>query len=373
MKHSYLKAIDNLLTDSKFINSANDKLKKDNSLDSVFFHAANDKILLSNTFKKFSNKILLGKYTENKEMNDIYYLNDDIIDSLCEEIEKTLTKSYQMNDIYNDQLNEDYKVTTEKDRLIEKKLSGLKDKYEDLNILYDDTFSLDKEKKQDVQDLKKEFEYELINNAFLENKFKSTYKVFSNSIPDNKEFRLKFITTYNQVLKDLIAEKEGSKEIYKPELKTVEEDFYYQVRRQVEFEKFGEALTFYDGNGLFFDTNFFVLDRTPVIYVEKDKFRSKKIKYTEKENEIYKLNKFKSMFNKTVDYSFAKSFNIGRIRMSHIMNRFVELFGNSSDIIYPEGFRHLENFEIYQQMFPKAVPKDYQAECKFLFIKYISG
>ena len=62
--------------------------------------------------------------------------------------------------------------------------------------------------------------------------------------------------------------------------------------------------------------------------------------------------------------------NISGPTITFIMNRFVELFGNNSDIIYPEGFRHLENFELYKGVFPDRTPKDYQDECK-LYSEYI--
>lgn len=366
MKKSYMMAVDGLLTNKKFMEKAYEKINTEKGIDYFFFKNANESILQSERFKKLSKNILLSDLSKQKpNEEDIFYLNDDMIDSLCEDIQRTLNSNYDLNDLYDDKNKESYNITPERSKEIEKKILNMKEKYGgELNLLYDDIYSESPELKEELKELKNEYSYELIQNVKLEEKFKSVYTSLKHKFKESKSLRKKFAETYNKVIEDLQLEREGKKEVYKPELKTIDEDFYYLVRREIEMDKFGEVLTFYDADGMFFDPNFFAIDKKSVLYVKK--YHRKKIPFSDKEKQILLANETKKKNNTTIEYNFKKSMNISGPTITFIMNRFVELFGNNSDIIYPEGFRHLENFELYKGTFPDRTPKDYQDECKLI-------
>lgn len=414
IRQSYLKSVDNLLTEEDFIRNINiiktsqlknkDKNQKiiDDKLNKFYFHALNDRILNSNTFIKFKDKLLLNN--NDIKLDDIYCLNDELIDSVTFEIERLLKKNYELNDLYNDD-SDNIKTTVKRSKEIDAKLSNLKDKYGEINLLYDDIYSQDTNLKDDLRKLKNDYKYELVDNVLLEKKFKSSYRKFieeynkdndalqtniiningininkktktirNRLLGDDPDVRKKYTEIYNKIVQDLIEESKGLKEPYNPK-KAFEVDdkednedksyemYYYYIRRDVEKEKLGDVLSFYDYDGLYYDPGLFALDKTPVIN-KKVAIHKNKARNTPEELEIFEANEMRNVFNNSIEYSFKKSFTISNLRLNHISYRFTELFGNNCDLIYPEGFRHLETFEMYIKEFPNASPRDYEDESK---------
>lgn len=367
IKADYLKALDNHLIDPELLNKTAEKFNKEKGLDSYFFHSVNDKIIGSPTFKRLQKKLLLSDHIDSnsnsQEISDIYFINDEIIDSLCTEIETMLKKSFELNDIYNDD-EPDLIVQTKRSKAIDKRIKDLKEKYGDVNVLYDDIYGDSEEMKSEIRNFKQEFDYEVVQNSHLEYKFKSCYKKFTLEKKDNADIRKKFAETYNKAIQDLLLESQGKKEIYKPNLETVDDEFYYNVRRDIETEKYGETISFFNYEDYYFDAGIFALDKTPVVYRRVGLTKKKAKKFTPEKKKIHEANSAKQYNWESIEHSLTKSFNVNKTQLEHIINRFVDLFGNNSDIIYPEGFRHLETFEIYQQHYPKLTPLDYQEESK---------
>ena len=82
---------------------------------------------------------------------------------------------------------------------------------------------------------------------------------------------------------------------------------------------------------------------------------------------ILKLNKKYLRQNIILANSINETLGIPVPRQREIMKRFEDYFGKYNDTIYPEGFRHLENFEVYSSVYPLKSISDYQSECNHIF------
>lgn len=419
IKRDFISIIEQPVIDSHLLNIANKKFINDKGLHINYFNHVNKLIVNSKTFKKFEDRLMLLKNTktpdlfgeenntqEKSKLEDIYNLNDIVIDDLCRELEFILTKNYELNDIYNDKYQE-LKTSTKTSKEINKKINDLKSKYknDDLNLLYDDVYSEDAEKRQDIRNLKQEYEYELVVNKKLEEKFKNCFRMFyfdnKYDTKDTDVNRKHFAELFNKILEDISKEQKGEKPIYKPIVKTEEDEVYYRLRRNIESDIYGDTMSFMDFENLFFDTGIFALDKTPVLIKKKlpifqeeqelAKQKEAEAKTTTQtpppadnpnapakkpkelsllEQEINKINFNKRYVVNSLEYSISKSFKIDPMRRQKMVARYEELFGSINEMVYPEGFAHLCNYDYYCMMKPGSSMEDYRGEGNFTIYKY---
>jgi hypothetical protein len=81
-----------------------------------------------------------------------------------------------------------------------------------------------------------------------------------------------------------------------------------------------------------------------------------------KRDEIISINKRRQYYNEMTLYSLQKTVGISTERKLEMRKRFLEYFGRYNNLMYPDGFRHYENFEFYNQVFPMKNINDYMTE-----------
>eukprot|EP00340_Litonotus_pictus_P001819 CAMPEP_0170519950 /NCGR_PEP_ID=MMETSP0209-20121228/5170_1 /TAXON_ID=665100 ORGANISM="Litonotus pictus, Strain P1" /NCGR_SAMPLE_ID=MMETSP0209 /ASSEMBLY_ACC=CAM_ASM_000301 /LENGTH=838 /DNA_ID=CAMNT_0010805953 /DNA_START=315 /DNA_END=2831 /DNA_ORIENTATION=+ len=374
-KADYYKVLDNNIFDQDLLYTANNKFFADKGLHIQFYNKVNEVLVKSKTFKKFQDRLFI----KDSQVEDIYNLNDDVIEGICNELELILSKNYEMNDLFDDKSKE-LKTPVKKSKEITKRIDSLKQKYKGEFDLSLDELSPDAEKREDLANLKQEYQHELVINSKLEEKFKNCYRTYINkkinnstssdkkklkarANEDSEKQRKAFTEVFNQILADIELEKKGEKEAYQPNIDTEEDERYYNIRKNIETEVYGNSVSHFNYEGIYVDTGIFALDNTPVIYRKDKPFEPNPPKeLPPDEAEILRINNAKRFMSSNINYSLARSFKIDHLKLEHIRERFEEMFGSSSDIIYPEGFKHLKSMDDYRTFRPEASLQDYQEE-----------
>ena len=394
MKTDYFKVNTTSIIDNSIISVATEKFEKDRGLHSLFYSKVNSALISSSTFKKFKDRLAIK--------DDIYLINDQLIEGLCSELEEILSKNFEMNDIYNDK-EKSNKVDVKRSKELNEKIQMLKEKYSidiDLKSSKIDKVeytTTNKELKDEISKLKDEYKFEIVENSKLEEKFKQSFRIYlinlqdkqvilekkkeennseNNDKPrviagDMKESREIFVKNYNKAIQDIRMEKIGEKKPYVP-INSTEDWEYRLARRQVEADLFGNSLSFYQYEGLYFDVGVFKDKGQPL--VKGVHSSNPKKQYNPKEgarvskamrDDIVALNN-KHLFSKfNFQKSMLKSYKIHPYKLKYMMSRFEEYFGSSDEYIYPEGFKHLRSFEEYQIIFPDKDINLYKNEGKF--------
>lgn len=60
-----------------------------------------------------------------------------------------------------------------------------------------------------------------------------------------------------------------------------------------------------------------------------------------------------------------KNSEISKEKAVIIKERYHQYFGHLRLLMYPDGFRHLENYNTFKMVFPDKTMNDYQNESKF--------
>lgn len=384
IKREYLTIVDNEFVDKELFKLADKKFKQDKGLHAGFYSKVNEVLLKSKTFKKFQDRLFLNKQNkmdENTNFEDFYNLNDDIVESLCKEIEFLLNRSYEMNDIYNDE-EKDTKIPTKRSKELNNKIENLKKKYSNFDLMYDDLNTDNKELKEEITALKQGYEYELVTNRQLHTKFAQCFRIFLPDIKNSEEKKKYFADIFNQINDDISKELKGEKPKYIPKYQTKEEDHYNQLRRIVETEMFKDTDIFNNHDGLFVDSGVFSKHITAPLYFKKSsKLKEEEKKFTEnrvnkkidaepKSEEYTKLVDVKKTYkylNGILRHSVSQTLKISPTQVIYMKERFEELFGTLDGKIYPQGFNHLSSLDKYQLLYPNSNLQEYEKQSK----KYI--
>jgi hypothetical protein len=321
------------------------------------------------------------KYMEEQkrllENPNIYLLNNDLLDELILSLLEKLKKKYEVNDIYRDEVK-DLKTFQEEELIkfkrrkeMENKAQELSKKYDGINLLYDKVSSTNNEDYKDLYEFRKEYgnEYEEKYDV----KFKRDLRIVK---PEFKERRY-FSNEVNEKLASEEAKIDQIKEKIQKEIDAIrlgdplpqstpqenneDKQLEDELRKEMMLEAFGSDKP---------EDNFIPLPdmNKPVMdfdtYLSLFKRRHKKAPKVKFQDEILDLNRRYNRYNLILANSVQQTKAIPVARQREMASRFADLFGRYNKIIYPEGFRHYENFEIYSSLFPSKSVADYQSECK---------
>jgi hypothetical protein len=139
--------------------------------------------------------------------------------------------------------------------------------------------------------------------------------------------------------------------------KTEEEIIEAMMREELEKKYLGVT-----GNPSIphYDHKKFSINPSNVINLPKKVYPKQKI---EQEEPIREINKKKKKFNEYILYCWEETKTIPNSRKQLIKKRFLEYFGVYNDIIYADGYRHYENLEKYQMIYPERNLSHYSSEC----------
>jgi hypothetical protein len=307
---------------------------------------------------------------------NIYLLNNELIDEVITSLLQKLKNKYEVNEIYRDEEKDLNKF--EKDEIarskrrsqMEARLGDLKKKYGDINVMYADLKGESEYK--DIYEFRREFGNDM--DEKFDVKFKKDLRIVKPEYTGNKYYTAEEIEEEKarEVKMDLIREKvekeiemiKLGKEVPKAETEANEEEKEMEdaIRSELMFKAFGHedlSLSFIPLP----EENRPAIDFNPFIRIFRRKH--KKDPKAPHQDEILKLNKRHNRENIILANSIQETMAIPVPRQKEIMKRFLDYFGKYSDTMYPEGFRHYENFEVYNSVFPLKTIADYQNECNF--------
>jgi hypothetical protein len=314
---------------------------------------------------------------------NIYLLSNDLIDEMINSLIGKLSKKYEVNEIYRDEETDLDKFEKEEEARIKRreemveKMDYLKKKYGNIDLLYENNDNPGVMK--ELKEYRREYSEDL--NQKYDVKFKRDFRIVRPEMQGSKY----------HTPEEIEEEKAREDKIYRMREKIMKEIEMIRMGKNVEVEEGKqEELTEEDKKmeqemreGLYF-INFPPNDpllniipiqneNRPIInfstYINLYKRKYKKEPKAPNQDEIVKLNKRHQRRNIIYANSIQETRAIPASRQKEMIKRFKEYFGNYTDTIYPEGFRHLENFEAYNSVFPLKTMADYQNECKENYFK----
>lgn len=362
--------------------------------DDLLFNNINKYILSTSTFQKFKPLLFNSEFYGSENISNeqkqkilsnpnIYLLSNDLIDEVIKSLLQMLKKKYDVNEVYRDeekdlnQFEKDEIARSERRSKMNTRLNELKKKYgEELDVLYADLKNAPEYK--DVYEFRREFDEDMTKKFDV--KFKKDFrmvkpeytggKYFSaEEIEEEKAREAKVDAITQKVEKEIEAIRLGL-EPPKPEAETPEEDraLEEKIRSQLMFKTLGYQDSLEMSIPLP-EENHPIINFNPFIGLYRRKH--KKDPKVPHQDEIMKLNKRYLREQIILANSIQETQAIPVPRQKEIMKRFLEYFGKYNDHMYPDGFRHYENFEVYNSVFPLKTIADYQGECKkkliFLF------
>jgi len=119
------------------------------------------------------------------------------------------------------------------------------------------------------------------------------------------------------------------------------------------------------------DENRPVIDFNP--YINMLRYKYKRQTKHPHQDEILLMNKRKVRQNKIMANSIQETLSITKSRQQEVKKRFIEYFGKYNSMMYSEGFRQYENFEVYHSIYPTKSMADYQTECNIFYLKLSSA
>jgi hypothetical protein len=377
--------------------------------DDLLFYNINKYVLSTETFKQFKEKLFDADFYgetvkdyKNLTNPNIYSINDELIDDLILELTEKLRKSYELNDIYRDEEDLNTFKKAEVTRSVKRnemnlRINQLKEKYGNIDILYDD-YQGSEEKKKEVRKFKEDFKEEI--ESELDPKFKAVFELieddrqlrpskFDKVEPEEKKKHdEKVIEIRKKIMDEINLKKQGKwvgKNIEKVEnkpayeivtegenitlkvnkadggQKTPDEILEQKIRSELERKYLNQSNTEEDKYAPYYDNKTFNLSPGPEVKMPEKKWPRQKI---DNEDEIKELNRKKAKFNDYILYSWEKTRKINMERKNLIKKRFLEYFGKYNDIIYADGYRHFENLDKYQMVHPDKNLAEYTGECK---------
>jgi hypothetical protein len=381
-------------------------MEKNDYADNLFLKL-NNYVMTNDTFKKYSSYIINKKENQNENeneiknsisnngkenlnfMEDIFSIDSDAIDKLIILLLNKLSKSYEINEIFRDEISDLAKFELEENARnkkrfeMKKELFNLKQKHgDDLNVLYDDYLGKTEEIKSDVRKFKEIYSDDF--EAELDIKFKETFKLLIDKrekimhkygdpeeFEKDKKYLEMFEEIQNKIMEEIRLKQAGKfKEENKLEKKPTEEieeneeqKTYRNLENTIRYmlnRKLLNIIPIY-GNSLpkLFDDDV-PLD-PKLIDVARRAFKGHKVPT---EDEKAAINRRIQRFSDVLNYSYQESQVIDKGRIELITQRFEEYFGRYNSTIFADGFRHLESFEVYNSLYPLKDMSQYMAECK---------
>jgi len=360
-----------------------------NEFEENLFSHLNSYLKNTDTLKKYSNYLIENYSSENMEENknssseflyeNIFSLNTELIDKIMLILIEKLSKSYELNEIFQDELKDLAQFEKEELSRVQKRYKMKSELYSlqkkhgpNLNILYDDFQGQTEEIKNDVRNFKKKYMEEI--ESELDIKFKSVFKLLVDKSPkkmnkfddpvefeNDQKYIEKFEQIKNKIMEEIRSMQNGTfKSLENKEEKSDEELRLENTIRTILQRKFlGIEPTY--GNMLpkFDDDD--VPDVLQQMLIPKKVYKGHKVP-NEDEKKI--INRRLKRFYDLINYSKTESTMFPKEKVDVLKEKFLEYFGRYNDIIYPDGFRHLESFEMYQSVFPLRTMADYISECK---------
>lgn len=374
-----------------------------NEFEEALFSNMNTYLLSTETLKKYS-KFLVDNYSsESSEaeaplqisqnaFENIFSLNTELIDKLMLVLVDKLSKSYELNEMFQDELKDLAQFEKEELLRVQRRLKmkselfALQKKHgPTLNILYDDFQGATEEVKADVRSFKNKYREEI--EGELDIKFKEVFKLLADKTPktmykyddpvefeNDQKFIEKFENIRNKIMEEIRAmqngtykEPEESAEIKPPKKGSPEEiaadeelRLENTIRNSLQRRFLNVTEMYWEYMPKFYDDDV-PTDFDP-LEIPKKVFKGHKVPYEEEKTMINRRTK---RFYDLINYSKTESTVIPKERVELIRQRFIENFGRYNEIIYPDGFRHLESFEMYQSVYPLRTMPEYISECKF--------
>ncbi len=372
--------------ESDFYNSSTDLPY--NEYEEELFSKMSNYLVNTDTIKKYSGILIEDTAYETINSVDnpidvIFSLDTDLIDKIMLVLVEKLSKSYEVNEVYQDELKDLAQFEKEEISRVQKRMNMKKDLFElkkkygpNLNILYDDFQGETEEIKSEVRNFKNKYMDEI--EAELDIKFKDIFKLLADKTPktqsktDNPaEFEKdqKFIEKFEEIYKKIMDEiRSKQKGTYKQpetieEEKNPEDDIVrleYGIRNILQNKFLGVISVKDELMPKYIDDD--VPDQNEYLPIPKRVFKEHKVPEEEEKTDI---NRRMKRFYDLINYSKTESTIIPKERVELIKDKFLEYFGRYNDIIYPDGFRHLESFEMYQSVYPLRDMSEYVSECIF--------
>ena len=370
-----------------------------NEFEESLFSKMNTYLTSTETLKKYS-KFLVDNYSETSEeptatsqnaFENIFSLNSDLIDKLMLVLVEKLSKSYEINEMFQDELTDLAQFEKEELLRVQKRIKmkselfALQKKHgPTLNILFDDYQGATDDIKSDVRSFKNTYKDEL--EAELDIKFKEVFKLLADKTPktmykyddpvefeNDQKYIEKFEKIQSKIMEEIRAMQNG---IYKKpeenaEIKVekgvsegADEEIRLENTIRLSLQRRFIGITDIYGNMTpkFFDDD--VPSELQALEIPKKVFKGHKVPL-EEEKKI--INRRLKRFYDLINYSKTESTVISKERVEMIKERFTENFGRYNDTFYPDGFRHLESFEMYQSVYPLRTMSEYLGECIYSF------
>lgn len=366
------------------INKKRKNLRNNGQFEEYLFEKINEYLIQTETLKKYSNFFLSAAELE-KQPNahdlpkNIFCLDSDLLDKLTLILVEKLSKSYELNEMFQDevkdlaQFEKEELVRIQKRMKMKNDLFNLQKKHgESLNILFDDYKGATNEIKEDVGRFKSLYGEEI--EAELDIKFKEVFKILIDKTPKvmhkydspeefekDKQYLEKFEQIQNKIMEEIRAKqkgtyepKENTEEPPSPEDKKLEKTIRLILQRRFlgVMPAYGAFLPKY------FDDDFQA--EFNLLHLPSKVYKTHKIP---EEEEKKAINRRVKRFYDVINYSKSESTVIPKERIEVITQRFLEVFGRYNSSIYPDGFRHLESFEMYQSVYPLKTMSEYISEC----------
>lgn len=396
--HDNLKSSENNETplfDKEILKLILSKHEKITSYDDMLFDKINNYLLSTETFQKFKPVLFDPEFYGHENISseerskilenpNVYLLNNEIIDELISSLLLKINKKYEMNEMYRDEEKDLNKFENEETERV-KKRSEMDNRYQELtnkhgnfNLMYDDYRSESKELRDDLTQFKKDYQEEL--ESQFDDKFKRTLKLIRPPLKLKKYYTQeeieeatakeeKFERIKNRVYEEIKLKRIGI--VQDPKDKKDAEELNQEEKGYEEYVRF-ELENKYLGTTSEFEKTIVPLpdDERPVLdlskYLEMTKRKYKKQGKLPRQEDILKLNKIKLRMNEIYVHSMQASRGIPKERQEEMKKRFLHYFGRYKTMMYPDGFRHYENLETYQSIFPDRTLIDYQRERNIL-------
>lgn len=377
-----------------------EKPSANNEFEDAVFSKMNSYLLSTDTLKKYS-QFLVDNYTSEaasdisqNAFENIFSLNTELMDKLMLVLVDKLSKSYELNEMFQDELKDLAQFEKEELLRVQRRFKMKGELFElqkkhgpTLNILYDDFQGASEEIKSDVRNFKNKYREEI--EAELDIKFKEVFKLLADKNPktmykydDPVEFEndQKYIEKFEKIRDKIMEEirgmqngtleapskkkkRKGEEKDNKSEAEAIaaEEELRLEntIRRILQRKFLGVTDKFGEMMPKFLDDD--VPNELQALVIPKKVFKGHKVPF-EEEKKI--INRRAKRFYDLINYSKTESTLIPKERVELIKERFVQNFGRYNDIIYPDGFRHLESFEMYQSVYPLRTMPEYISECK---------
>ncbi len=384
--------------------SSNTAANASNEFEEALFSKINSYLSSTETLKKYS-KFLIENYSEQTDtgaggaislnaFENIFSLNTELIDKLMLVLIDKLSKSYEVNEMFQDELKDLAQFEKEELIRVQKRLKMKSELFllqkkhgPTLNVLYDDYQGATEEVKTDVRSFKSKYSQEL--EAELDIKFKEVFKLLADKrekkmykYDDPVEFEndQKYIEMFervkNKIMEEIRAMQNGTfkaaeadqMENKLPEGVAAEQEFRLEntLRSSMQRKFLGITDMYGDLMPKFYDDD--VPNELQALEIPKKVFKGHKIPL---EDEKKMINRRAKRFYDLINYSKTESTLIPKELVETIKQKFIESFGRYNDVIYPDGFRHLESFEMYQSVYPLRAMSEYIGECMCFLFKFL--